>query len=389
MAFEAEGDQAPVITKSDRDTEDVGRRFQRWLEGRLGGVEVTIDSFDSPERNGMSSETLLVDATWGDGDDRETRRMVIRMEPPATAVPVFPRYELEAQFQTMRLVGQECDAPVPEVLWFEADPEAIGAPFFVMSRVDGDVPPDVMPYNMGSWVTEATAEQRARLESATVAVLAEIHAVGDLGRLDDVLRTFTDESADAADTSRLRRHFEDQRRYYHWVMDGHSVPVLDEAFAHLDANWPSESSPVLCWGDSRIGNIMYQDFEPVAVLDWEMAAVAPAEVDVAWMVFLHRFFEDICVAMEMPGLPDFLPRNRVEAAYEAATGRQLEDMDWYYTYAALRHGIVMARVTRRSMHFGDAPSIDITDPGVTDSLVMHAQTLRDMMAGTYWDRVPG
>ena len=32
---------------------------------------------------------------------------------------------------------------------------------------------------------------------------------------------------------------------------------------------------VFNWGDSRIGNMLWRDFEPVAVLDWEMATVGP------------------------------------------------------------------------------------------------------------------
>ena len=32
---------------------------------------------------------------------------------------------------------------------------------------------------------------------------------------------------------------------------------------------------------ARIGNVMYKDFEPVGVLDWEMAALGPREMDIA------------------------------------------------------------------------------------------------------------
>ena len=63
---------------------------------------------------------------------------------------------------------------------------------------------------------------------------------------------------------------------------------------------------MLSWGDSRIGNMMYRDFAPVAVLDWEMAAVAPPEVDLAWMAFMHFFFESMLGKHGMSGLPDLL-----------------------------------------------------------------------------------
>ena len=57
--------------------------------------------------------------------------------------------------------------------------------------------------------------------------------------------------------------------------------------------------------------MMFADFAPAAVLDWEMAALGPAEVDVGWMIFLHRFFENMTHDYGLPCLDDFLqPRAR-------------------------------------------------------------------------------
>ena len=47
------------------------------------------------------------------------------------------------------------------------------------------------------------------------------------------------------------------------------------------------------WGDSRVGNVLYQDFRPVAVLDWEMATLGPREMDVAWIIFAHMVFQEL------------------------------------------------------------------------------------------------
>ena len=58
------------------------------------------------------------------------------------------------------------------------------------------------------------------------------------------------------------------------------------------------------------------------------------------------------------------------ATYEELTGYTPRDMRWYIVYAALRHGIVMAQVTRRAVAFGEAEMPD--DP---DDLIMHKPTL--------------
>ena len=57
----------------------------------------------------------------------------------------------------------------------------------------------------------------------------------------------------------------------------------------------------MSWGDSRIGNILYRDFVPAAVLDWEMAGLGPRELDLAWLVYSHRVFQDIAGSMGLPG----------------------------------------------------------------------------------------
>ena len=96
-------------------------------------------------------------------------------------------------------------------------------------------------------------------------------------------------------------------------------------------------------------------------------------------MFLHRFFEDLTTQYGMPGMPDFLRRDRVASEYERVTGYTPRDLDFFEMYAALRQGIVMSRVQRRAIHFGEAEM-----PADIDDLIMHRGTLEAMLAGTYW-----
>ena len=136
---------------------------------------------------------------------------------------------------------------------------------------------------------------------------------------------------------------------------------------------------MLSWGDARIGNVLYRDFEPVAVLDWEMAALGPAELDLAWLVTLHAFFEDVAKPFGLPGLPDLLRREDVVATYESLTGYTPRDLDFYCVYAATRHAIIMSRIGRRAIHFGEAEM-----PADVDELIPHRVMLQSMLAGEFW-----
>jgi aminoglycoside phosphotransferase (APT) family kinase protein len=128
--------------------------------------------------------------------------------------------------------------------------------------------------------------------------------------------------------------------------------------------------------------MMFRDFEPVAVLDWEMAATGPREVDLAWMIYLHRFLDDLAVQLGLPGMPHFMRLEDVTAAYESFTGYRPKDLEFYTLYAALRHAIVMSRVAQRSVLFGEMEM-----PSDPDDMIMHRATVEKMLDGTYWSDV--
>lgn len=358
---------------STRDRDDLHRRLVTWLAGRVEAPEVS--ELFVPESNGMSSETLLFDATWAEGEGRRAQRCAARLRPDAAAAPVFPVYDLERQFRVMRLVGERSSVPVPATLWFEPDDEPLGSPFFVMERVEGLVPPDVMPYPFGSWVTEASPADQRRLQDTSVRTLAALHGAAvspeDIAFLE----------LDRPGATPLRRHVADTAAYYEWVVsDGARSPLIEKAFAWLEANWPGDEGPAaVSWGDARIGNMMFRDFEPVAVLDWEMAATGPREIDLGWMIYLHRFLDDIALQAGLPGMPGFMRRQDVTATYESASGYAPRDLDFFTVYAALRHAVVMSRVARRQVLFGE---IDM--PEDPDDMIMHRASLEQMLAGTYW-----
>ncbi len=380
----ADGEEPTTRTarpaESRRDPEATRVDLESWLAGRLpSGAEPVVGSVTVPDSNGMSSETVLVDATWTEDGERTDRRLVARIAPAATTVPVFETYDLASQYRVMAVVGERSDVPVPRVLWLEEDDGPIGAPFFTMERHDGVVPPDVLPYDFGdNWLYDASREDQQRLEDATVDVLVALHGI------EDPEQHFAFLASTAPGDTALRRHVADLRRYFDWVSsDGHRSPLIESCFDWLDANWPTDEGPtVLSWGDARIGNVIYDDFEPVAVLDWEMAGLAPREVDLAWMIFIHRFFEDIATSMGLGGMPHFLHRDRVTEAYAERSGHEPRDMDFYTMYAALRHGIIMSQVQRRAIAFGEAEM-----PEDIDDLIMHRATLEQMLTGDYWPRV--
>lgn len=360
---------------STRDRGELRERLESWLARHRADATPRIEDLTTPEGTGMSSDTVLVDVGWSDGTHD---RLVARLAPDDDAAPVFPQYDLAGQHRTMAEVAARSRVPVPPLVAYEPDVSVLGTEFVVMRRVDGVVPADIPPYTFGTgWIEEASADERARLQQGVVQVLADLHAIPDAPAAFPWL-------APPSGTSALRAHVDAQRAYADWVLDGRPGPLIDAGFAWLEAHWPAdEGEAVLSWGDARIGNVIFRDFAPAAVLDWEMASIGPRELDLGWTVFLHRFFDDLARQFALPGLPDLLRRSDVARAYEELTGHAPRDLDWYTAYAAVRHAIIMTRIGLRAAHFGRAEP-----PEDLDALVTHRAALEAMLGGTYWDSVP-
>jgi aminoglycoside phosphotransferase (APT) family kinase protein len=364
----------PEMRRSSRDAEQLRRDLERWLIGTLGsGRAPEVLDLHATSANGMSSETILFDARWTEAGREEEHGLVARIAPGTDDVPVFPTYDLTRQFEVIRLVGDRTRVPVPPVFWNEPAPDAVGSPFFVMGRVDGEVPPDVMPYTFGdNWLYDASPADQRRLQDESVRVLAELHSLS----ADDEAFEFLQFDPSTGDTP-LARHLAHTRDWYEWVVaDSPRSPLIDAGFDRLEANFPAdESEPVVSWGDSRIGNAMYRDFEPVAVLDWEMTCVGPRELDVGWMVYSHMVFEHLAGVFGMAGMPNFMRPDDVAATYEQISGHRLGSLDWYFTYSAIQYGIVFVRTGQRAVHFGEQEQ-----PANVDDFMHHAGQLAALIS---------
>jgi aminoglycoside phosphotransferase (APT) family kinase protein len=350
--------------------------MSQWLSTVVpGGVkpEVTVES--GVDSNGMSSETIILTGRWDADGQQHEEKWVARVAPSQSDVPVFSSYRMDHQFDVIRLVGEMTDVPVPQVRWLESTGEVLGTPFFLMDYVSGVVPPDVMPYTFGdNWFADSPAESQRALQDNTVDVLAKLHEIPDAET------TFGFLASQADEPNALRRNLNWLKSWYQFaVTDIGRSPLVEQSLEWLEANWPEDvaaTAPVLIWGDSRVGNVLYEDFRPVAVLDWEMATLGPREMDAAWMVFAHMVFQELAGLAGMPGLPDFMREDDVKATYAAKTGVELGDLNWFYVYSGVIWCCVFMRTSARRIRFGE-----IEKPDDVETLFYHGALLRRLIGG--------
>jgi len=332
--------------------------------------EIAVES--GVDANGMSSETIILTGRWDEDGQRREEKWVARVAPTAQDVPVFSSYRMDHQFDVIRLVGEKTGVPVPRVRWLDAAGSVLGTPFFLMDYVEGRVPPDVMPYTFGSnWFADAPAENRRELQDSTVEVLAKVHSIPQAGEVFGFL-------ADDSDPNALRRNLNWLQSWYQFaIRDIGRSELLDRALNWLEDNFPTDvaaTDPVLIWGDSRVGNVLYSGFQPVAVLDWEMATLGPREMDAAWMIFAHMVFQELAGLAGLPGLPDFMREEDVKATYAELTGVELGELHWFYVYSGVIWACVFMRTSARRVRFGE-----IEKPDDVESLFYHGALLKRLM----------
>jgi aminoglycoside phosphotransferase (APT) family kinase protein len=361
------------LERSSRDKSTLPTVISQWLSTVLpGGVTPQITVESGIDANGMSSETIILTGRWDEDGRQREEKWVARVAPTAEDVPVFSSYRMDHQFDVIRLVAEKTDVPVPRVRWLQADGSVLGAPFFLMDYVEGRVPPDMMPYTFGSnWFADAPPERQRELQDSTVDVIADLHSIPDPEHTFGFL-------SDGSDPNALRRNLNWLKDWYTFaVPDIGRSSLIERALEWLETNWPADvaaADPVLVWGDSRVGNVLYEDFRPVAVLDWEMAVLGPREMDVAWIIFAHMVFQELAGLAGLPGLPDFMREDDVRTRYAERTGIELGDLQWFYVYSAVIWACVFMRTSARRVRFGE-----IEKPDDVESLFYHGALLKRLI----------
>jgi aminoglycoside phosphotransferase (APT) family kinase protein len=353
--------QPSITTPWRRDAEHIAAGLAAWARAWRGSAAVVADV--RMPGSGMANDTVLFRL---DND-----ALVARLAPaPDSRYPTFPSFDLAFQRKVIDLVRARTSVPAPDVVHLETSDEWVGVPFMVVRAIEGNVADDNPPYlfDPNGWFLRGTPDDWTRFETGTLELFVQLHTIIDSG---ETAFLHVDTAGDTA----LARLLASHRAYYDWARDGLRVPILERAFGALTATLPANDRAVLLWGDGRPGNIIYRDFEPAGALDWEMAGIGPPEADVAWTTFFQRFFGHFAESLGLPPVPAMFDREHARAVYERQSGRGLDDLAWYEALAGLRFGIILLRMSLRSIAYGQQAM-----PANPDDLIVFAPLLATLLA---------
>jgi len=346
-----DGSAEPHAPKTTVDRSAYASGLRQWFEQRDDGRrDIRVSGVDIPMATGFSNETAFFDLDWSDDAGRHHQRFVARIEPGTG--PLFPPQTPETtvsvglQHRIMETVREHAIA-VPPVVGYEPSSSVLGQPFFVMEFVDGVIPSDAPRYSQAGFVVEeATPEERTRMVRTGLGAMAAIHSIDWRAAGLDWLDASVDGNPTQADQLRL---------YRDWVahhLDGRPHPVIDRALDWLTANDPQDERIGLSWGDSRLGNIIWKDYEPVAVVDWEACALSPGEADLGWWLMFDRMSFDDMGAPRPEGFPT---REQMISMYSEASGRDVRDPVYWEIFGAMRFCAIMIPLGDRMVAAGLMP----------------------------------
>jgi aminoglycoside phosphotransferase (APT) family kinase protein len=277
---------------------------------------------------------------------RGDAELVVRRPPRGPLPP--SAHDVLREARVLRAL--EGDAPVPRVLAICEDADVLGAPFYVMERLAGEVVSDTLP---GALDSEA---ERRRMGEELVDALVTLHAVDwraagleGFGRPEGYLERQLKRFGGLWERNRTRQ-----------------LPAVERVGTWLGAHLPQSPPATIVHGDFRLGNVMYAPEPParlVAIFDWEMSTIGDPLADLGYLCTFWISREDppagIFERHAVTRAPGFPTRAELVARYEERSGRSIGDIRWYQALALWKIIVFMEGNYRRAL----AGSVD--DPYLT------------------------
>jgi aminoglycoside phosphotransferase (APT) family kinase protein len=342
-----------VLTPLLREPTTLAQALLPWLEDRLSGARVELGTARQADGGG-SSETYFLDAKVLGAECARHESWVLRVQ--ASSHQIYQDPAVERQFRVMGRLRAAGAPPVPKVRWYEPDTSVIGAPFYLMDKVEGHVPSAL--YHSDPWLAALPPSRRNALWLSAIEAMAGVHyaPISDFGFL-----------AFGTAESGLDQELGRWDSYAEWA--GLSLrPTQARARDALGSDRPREEVAGVAWGDARLSNMIFLSDRCAAVIDFETASLGGAETDLGWWLFYDWMVSE---GSGTPRLDGFGDRQDFLCTWESFAGRPARDMAWHELFATWRYSLVSDRARQLAA---------ARDPSIRDRPSLSAQRLEMLLA---------
>jgi len=220
---------------------------------------------------GWSHEIHIFYADWHE-EGREVRKgFCLRKDPGAGLLRELS--SLKEQYRVIKAL-EPTPAPTPEAYWYEEDPSLLGAPFFVMEKVEGEVP---NPWSRAGKHFYGEAAKQGKLPRSFVAALASLHNLDwRAAGLEFLGVPGSGKDFALREVAKWEGLIKQSARK--------PEPVLTELLMWLKANAPETKRLAFVHGAYRTGNLIIKDDAIAAIIDWELQVIGDPMYDVAYVL---------------------------------------------------------------------------------------------------------
>ena len=284
----------------------------------------------TPIGEGHSNVTYLI--------ERGGSEVVLR-RPPRPPLPPSA-HDVLREARLLRALWST-PARVPEVLAVCEDPATIGAPFYLMERIEGEVIVSSVPAALD------TPAERRRIGEQLIDSLVEIHGVDW-------------RAAGLEGFGKPTGYLERQLRRFGglWELNKtREIPAVESVRGWLAEHLPSSGPATIVHGDFRLGNTLFAHEAPArlaAVLDWEMATIGDPLADIGYLCMMWTEAGDPTGGLrehlgKVTRAEGFPTRAELIARYEAGSGRSMSNVRWYTTLALWKSVVFMEGNYKRAI----------------------------------------
>ena len=296
----------------------------------LAGLKRFLDECKLGDSGGLRSENI----SFGHSNEVhlihfDRKSWALRRPPRGPLLPTA--HDMMREYRVLKAL-QDTPVPVPRVYAACEDPSYIGAPFYLMEYMRGEV---VRADNNNFAKTPETRRLVSRQMVEVLAALQKVdwRAAGleGFGRSEGYLER------------QLKRWTDQLERTIPYTRP---LPVMEQVKEWLRAHLPESPAPTIVHGDYKLDNLMFDPatVRAIAVLDWEMSTIGDPLADFGWMLTYWPDPTDEAsgnVIASMNADEGWLTRREMIDLYEQLTGRAMREFPFYQAFALFKLAIIM------------------------------------------------
>lgn len=321
-------------------------QLQDWLASeKPEWRDIVVRPLDVTLGAGFSADIFFVDVDYVDPAGPQSQTLVVRRQPMNLEV-VFGS-SLALQGKMMAAMDARGDVPVPPWIGMHLDADILGMPFLVMGKVDGQCAKQKPNYNLEGWLVDMTPDQRRASFTNAIEAFASLAKIDWRDGFEFLAQPENGQPG-------LDQYVGALEAWHKAAGQGRSMPIVDTAIAYVRENMPADAGVNVLWGDPTPSNVMFSpDGSVNALIDWELAALGPAELDLAWWLYFDDLFGRRFGITRLEGLPS---KEETIAIWEKASGQKAKHLDYYDIVAALRMALVAVGAFDRQVGIGNIPA---------------------------------